>query len=104
MPVKFDFAGIFSPKKTKEEKKDELLDSLIDDLTEVTIQTEGLIPGQTPLRIQWKEGKPLYKETVQGIELDWEAHKNAPLDRRNFYFVHSTFIWLCRQHVFGVPQ
>lgn len=63
-------------------------------LTDVTLKTEGLIPGQTPLRIEWKEGKEKtgqegspYKDTIQGIPIDWEAWRKAPEDRKNFYFV-----------------
>src|SRR3990167_9581710 len=57
--------------------------NLADLLTESTTATEGLIPGQTPLRM----GKTRYKDTVQGIPLDWDAHTKAPSDRKNFYFV-----------------
>lgn len=67
---------------------------LLDILTKATEETEGLLPGQTPLRIQWakgkektgKEGSP-YKNTVQGIPIDWKAWEEAPEERKNFYFV-----------------
>ncbi len=56
---------------------------ILDELTDVTIKTEGLIPGQTPLRItndtmrKWS--------TIQGISIDKKA--DIPPDRRNFFFV-----------------
>ena len=62
--------------------------TIIDILTNATRETEGLMSGQTPLRIQWnEEGESPYKDTIQGIPIDWEAHKNAPTERQNFYFV-----------------
>lgn len=57
--------------------------NLIDLLTDATVQTEGLIPGQTPLRItndtmrNWG--------TIQGVPIDKEAI--IPPERRNFFFV-----------------
>jgi len=72
----------------KPEKKE--LD-ILDELTQATIKTEGLLPGQTPLRdtnlsIGGRETSR-FKDTVQGIPIDWEGWKNAPDDRKNFYFV-----------------
>lgn len=56
---------------------------ILDDLTEATIKTEGLIPGQTPLRIT----NPTMRNwgTIQGVPIDKEA--NVPHERRNFFFV-----------------
>jgi hypothetical protein len=55
---------------------------ILDTLTKATVDTEGLIPGQTPLRINPKNE---YKNTIQGVPLDKEIVK--PADRKNFYFV-----------------
>jgi hypothetical protein len=59
---------------------------LADILTQSTMQTEGLIPGQTPLRMPDNK-KHAFKNTVQGVPLDWGAHAKAPKERQNFYFV-----------------
>ena len=64
-------------------KLEEETSNILNDLTEATVSTEGLISGQTPLRItndsmrKWR--------TIQGIDRDTEAV--IPEDRRNFFFV-----------------
>jgi len=70
-------------------------DDILNSLTEATVATEGLLSNQTPLRIQWIPGKEgtgrtgsPYKDTIQGIPIDWEAWENAPKDRKNFYYVN----------------
>jgi len=57
--------------------------NLIDVLLDATLKTEGLIPGQTPLRF----GDVVYKNTIQGYPIDWDAWKKAPEKRKNFYYV-----------------
>lgn len=50
---------------------------IADILTELTIKTEGLITGQTPLRDEnlSKGGRATarFKDTIQGYPIDWEA-------------------------------
>lgn len=60
--------------------------NLPDILTASAIKTEGLLPGQLPLRMPADKSKA-FKNTVQGVPLDWSAHSKAPADRKNFYFV-----------------
>lgn len=57
--------------------------NILDDLTQATIDTEGLISGQTPLRIT-NEAMRRWK-TIQGIPIDVSA--KIPYERRNFFFV-----------------
>ena len=57
--------------------------SILDYLTKITQDTEGLLPGQTPIRItndnmrNWK--------TIQGIPIAYP--ENMPKDRKNFFWV-----------------
>lgn len=57
--------------------------NLPDVLTDATTSTEGLLPGQTPIRItspamrSWKN--------IQGVPVD--NHSDRPANRRNFFFV-----------------
>ncbi len=56
---------------------------ILNELTDVTVKTEGLVPGQTPLRITNKTMRGW--STIQGIPIDRKA--NIPSDRQNFFFV-----------------
>lgn len=64
---------------------------LLEELVDVSIKTEKLIPGQTPLRDEnlslGGREKSLYKNTVQGMPIDWKAWEAAPSTRKNFYYV-----------------
>lgn len=66
-------------------------DELLHLLTAATFDTEGLRRdlGQTPLRIQ-----PGMREwsTIHGYPIDWEANRNAPSNRRNFFYVNPNLI------------
>ncbi len=64
--------------KDKQKKKD-----VIDYLTEATFATEGLSPGQTPLRITSEKMRNW--DTIQGVKIDKKAKK--PKGRENFFFV-----------------
>jgi len=52
-------------------------------LTDATVATEGLVPGQTPLRITNPEMRNW--KTIQGVPVDKKA--KIPSDRKNFFFV-----------------
>lgn len=57
--------------------------NLADVLTEATVATEGLIPGQTPMRIT--NDKMRSWKTIQGVPVDNKSPR--PKDRGNFFFV-----------------
>lgn len=57
--------------------------NILDMLTDATFQTEGLLPGQTPLRITNEAMRKW--NTIQGVPIDKNAE--IPQDRRNFFFV-----------------
>lgn len=56
--------------------------NIVNSLVEATTKTEGLVKGQTPLRIP--KGGEKWK-TIQGVPVDTKANK--PKDRANFFFV-----------------
>ncbi|MEA2037948.1 MAG: hypothetical protein U9O94_10665, partial [Nanoarchaeota archaeon] len=62
-------------------------------LTAITVDTEGLLPNQTPIRdTKLSVGgrdTSRFKNTVLGEEIDWQAHTDAPSNRKNFYYVKS---------------
>lgn len=57
--------------------------SINEDLLDITLETEGLLPGQTPLRIT--DEKMRKWSTIQGIPIDVNA-KKIP-GRENFFYV-----------------
>jgi hypothetical protein len=77
-------AGMFAKKANAGESKIDL-----DKISTEFYNTEGLLPGQTPLMI---DPKNRYKDTIQGIPIDWDAYNNAPEDRKNFYFVKPDMV------------
>ena len=56
---------------------------ILDYLTDITEQTEGLLPGQTPIRIT-NENMRKWK-TIQGIPIQYP--EDMPKDRKNFFWV-----------------
>ena len=70
---------------------------LLDLLTDDAIGTEGLLPGQTPIRDTSlsKGGRATsrFKDTVQGFNIDWDAWEKAPANRKNFYYVNPKDVY-----------
>ena len=75
--------GIMAIFTTEEMMGTEVKPKLVDTLTDISFQTEGLLPGQTPLRIT----NPTMRKwtTIQGVPIDKSAV--IPPDRQNFFFV-----------------
>ncbi len=67
----------------KKEKTKLPKNKILDILTDITEQTEGLLPGQTPLRIT-NENMRKWK-TIQGIPVIYP--EDMPKDRNNFFWV-----------------
>jgi predicted ABC-type ATPase len=87
IPIYEETDGNYRLVNKDEAQKPKILDILKDN----AIGTEGLLPGQTPLRdenlsIGGRETSK-FKDTVHGIPIDWKAWASAPEDRKNFYFV-----------------
>ena len=67
----------------KKEKSRLPKNKILDYLTDVTEQTEGLLSGQTPIRIT-NESMRKWK-TIQGIPVQYP--EDMPKDRENFFWV-----------------